>query len=111
VYKTIRKVQSVDFSRLQEYRKEQLLKIIECYEPKNIKNIYNADDTGLFCMLPPNKTLSLKGDPCNGGEHSRKRITNLLACNVNGTDILPPVIKKSENPQCYKIVRKLPINM
>ena len=36
-------------------------KIIECYEPKNIY-IYNVDDTGLFCMLPPNKTGSLKGD-------------------------------------------------
>jgi len=37
-------------------------------------------------MLPPNKTVSLKGDPCCGGENSRKRITVLLACNINGTD-------------------------
>jgi hypothetical protein len=37
----------IDSSRLEEYRKEQFLKIIEGYEPNNI---YSADDTGLFCM-------------------------------------------------------------
>jgi hypothetical protein len=50
------------------WRKEQLLKIIEGYEPKNI---YNADETGLFFRLPVNKTLSLKGDPCSGGKNSK----------------------------------------
>ena len=52
--------------------------------------ICNADDAGLFCMLPPNKMLGLKGDPCCSGENSRKRITVLLACNINGTDRPPP---------------------
>jgi hypothetical protein len=40
------------------WRKEQLLKIIEGYEPKNI---YNADETELFIKLPVNETLGLKG--------------------------------------------------
>jgi len=48
--------------------------------------IYNADDTGMFRMLPPNKIVSLKGDPCCGGENPRKKIAVLLACNINGTD-------------------------
>jgi hypothetical protein len=61
VYKTVSgKCKSVDPSTVEEWRKEQLLKIFESYEPKNI---YNADETGLFFRLPPNKTLSLKGDP------------------------------------------------
>jgi hypothetical protein len=37
-------------------------------------------------MLPPTKTVSLKGDPCCGGEKSSKRITVLLACSIIGTD-------------------------
>jgi hypothetical protein len=76
------------------------------YRPKNI---YNADETGLFFRLPPNKTLSLKADPCNGGKNSKERITVLLACNADGTDKLPPlVIGNSENPRCFKNVRQLP---
>jgi hypothetical protein len=91
---------------VEEWRKEQLLKIFGGYEPKNI---YNADETGLFFRLPPNKTLSLKGDPCNGGKNSMERITVLLACSADGTDKLPPLdIGKSENPRCFKNVRQLP---
>jgi hypothetical protein len=33
-----------------DWRREQLLKIIKGYEPKNI---YNADETGPFFRLPP----------------------------------------------------------
>jgi hypothetical protein len=50
-------------STVGEWRKEQLLKIINGYE---YKNIYNAGETGLFSRLPLNKTLSLKGNPWNG---------------------------------------------
>jgi hypothetical protein len=71
---------------LGEWRKEQLLKIIEGYEPKNI---YNADETGLFFMLPPNKILSLKGNLCSGGRNSKERIMVLLAYSVSGTDKTP----------------------
>jgi hypothetical protein len=46
-------------------------------------------------MLIPNKTVGLKGDPCCGGENSRKRITVLLACNINGTDrLLQSLLRK-----------------
>jgi hypothetical protein len=68
---------------VEEWRKEQLLKIFEGYKPKNI---YNAEETGLFFRLPPNKTLSLKGDRCSGGKNSKERITVLLAFNADGTD-------------------------
>jgi hypothetical protein len=88
---------------LKKWRKEHLLKIFEGYEPKNI---YNTDESGLFFRLPPNKTLSLKADPCNSGKNSTERITVLLACNANGTDKLPPsVIEKSEIPHCFKNVK------
>jgi hypothetical protein len=53
-----------------KWRKEQLLKIIEGYKPKNI---YNANETGLLFMLPSNETLSLEGYPCNGERIPRRR--------------------------------------
>jgi hypothetical protein len=59
-----------------EWRKEQLLKVIDAYGPKNI---CIADETGLFFRFPPNSTPSLKGDPCNGGKNSKEKITILLA--------------------------------
>jgi hypothetical protein len=107
VYETVLgECKSVDSSTVEEWRTEQLLKLFEGYEPKNI---YNVDETGLFFRLPPNKTLSLEGDPFNGGKNSKERITVLLACNADGTDKLPPLVTgKSENPCCFKNVGQLP---
>jgi hypothetical protein len=97
---------SVDSSTVGQWRKEKLLKIIEGYEPKNI---YNADETELFFRLPPNKTISLKRESCNGGKNSKEMIMVLSLCNANGTDKLPPlVIGKSEHSHCFTNVRKLP---
>jgi hypothetical protein len=109
VYKTVGRVQKHRLFNSGEWRKEQLLKIIEGYDNKNI---YSADETGLFFRLTPNKTLSLKGDPCTGGKNSKKWIIVLLACNDNGTDRLPPlVIGKSEHPCYLKMSESSPQNM
>ena len=43
--------QSLDPSTVEVRRKEQLLEIIASYEPQNI---CNADESGLYCMLPHN---------------------------------------------------------
>lgn len=32
------------------------------------QDIYNADETGLFYQMLPNKTLDVKGDRCHGGK-------------------------------------------
>jgi hypothetical protein len=86
--------------------KGTVLNVFEGYEPNNI---YNTDETGLFFRLPLNKTLSLKGDPCNGGKNFKDRIMVLLACSADGTDKPPPlVIGKSENRHCFKNVTQLP---
>jgi len=49
-----------------------VLQITEGYKPKNL---YNADEKGLFLRVPPNKTLSFKGDPCNGAKNSKQAIS------------------------------------
>ena len=45
---------SVDCSTVELWRKAQLLQIIEGYEPKNV---YSANETGLFVRLPHYKAL------------------------------------------------------
>ena len=81
--------------------------LIEGYEPHNI---FNADETGLFFKLLPDKTLGFKKEPCHGGKHSKERITVLVGANVDGSEKLPLfVIGKSKKPRCFKNVRSLPV--
>lgn len=73
-------------------------------------DIFNADETGLFCKLTPDKTLKFVGEKCVGGKLSKDRITVLIAANKTGTEkrkLL--VIGKSQNPRCFKN-KILPIN-
>jgi hypothetical protein len=45
-------------------------------------------------------------------ERIPRRMVTVIACNAIGTDKLPPlVIRKNENPCCFKNVRKLPTNV
>ncbi|GBN84748.1 hypothetical protein AVEN_8118-1 [Araneus ventricosus] len=48
------------------------------------KDIFNADETGLFYKLTPNQTLKNKGEKCVGGKLSKVRITILVCANMNG---------------------------
>uniref|UniRef100_A0A8C4SEN5 HTH CENPB-type domain-containing protein n=1 Tax=Erpetoichthys calabaricus TaxID=27687 RepID=A0A8C4SEN5_ERPCA len=81
--------------------------ILEEYEAKDV---FNADETGLFYRCLPNKTLSFKGQSCSGGKLSKERITVLVDCNSDGSEKLPLfVIGKSLKAQCFKNVRTLPV--
>lgn len=86
--------------------KEKLPDIVQGFHPDDI---YNADETGLFFKCLPDKTMALKGDPCNGGKNSKDRITVLLGANASGNNKLSPlVIGKSKKPRCFKNVTNLP---
>uniref|UniRef100_A0A8C4SC05 HTH CENPB-type domain-containing protein n=1 Tax=Erpetoichthys calabaricus TaxID=27687 RepID=A0A8C4SC05_ERPCA len=81
--------------------------ILEEYEAKDV---FNADETGLFYRCLPNKTLSFKGQSCSGGKLSKEQITVLVGCNSDGCEKLPLfVIGKSLKPLYFKNVRTLPI--
>lgn len=70
----------------------------------------NADETDLFYMMLPSKTLKIKGQHCHDGKHSKKRVTVLLSANTDGSDKRPlPVIGKSASPRCFEGNRSLPI--
>ncbi|KAK8781737.1 hypothetical protein V5799_016922 [Amblyomma americanum] len=61
--------------------------ILNAHDPRDV---YNPDELGLFFKIQPNKTLCLKGDDCHGGKVSKDRVTVLLCCNEDGSDMLKP---------------------
>jgi hypothetical protein len=73
---------------------------VEGYEPRDV---YNADERGLFFNVLPDRTLAYKGETCHGGKHSKDRLTVLLCVNSDGSDKqVPIVIGKSLKPRCFK---------
>ena len=67
------------------------------------KDIFNADKTGLFWRLLPDKTLASKSEKCFGGKKSKDRITVMVCANMNGTEKYPLfTIGKFRNPRCFK---------
>lgn len=87
--------------------KERLRELLEDYAPRNI---FNADESGLFYKCLPDRTLTFKGETCHGGKHSKERITILFATNMDGSEKLKPlVIGKSKKPRCFKGVTSFPL--
>ncbi|KAH7932181.1 hypothetical protein HPB51_029494 [Rhipicephalus microplus] len=74
------------------------------------RDIYNADEAGLFCNLLPNRTLALKGEACSGRKVSKECITVLFCANLDGSDKHGLfVIGKSARPRCFKKRECLPV--
>lgn len=73
-----------------------------------LKEIYNADEFGLFYQCLPDKSYQLKSEKCSGGKHSKIRITGLAAANAVGDKLPMFVIGKAKNPRCFKNIKKLP---
>ena len=48
-----------------------------------LRDIYNADEFGLFYQVLPNKFLNHKVERCSGG-HSKAKLTGLAAGNATG---------------------------
>jgi hypothetical protein len=85
---------------------ESLPFLMGCCETRDV---YNADETGLFFTVLPDRTLASKGESCHGGKHSKDRPTVLLCVNSDGSDKqVPIVIGKSPKPRCFKNVKKFP---
>jgi hypothetical protein len=73
---------------------------LEGYEPRDV---YNADETGLFFNALPDRTLAYKGETCHGGKHSKDRLTVLICVNSYGSDKqVLIVIGKSSKARCFK---------
>ncbi|SJX66502.1 related to transposase [Sporisorium reilianum f. sp. reilianum] len=72
--------------------------LIQQYHPADV---FNADETGLFYNMPPNKTIG--SSPASGLKKNKARITILFACNSTGTEKLDPFfIGHSQQPHAFK---------
>ena len=74
----------------------------------DLKDIYNAEEFGLFYQMHPEKSLDLKNEQCIGGKQSKVRITGMAASNALGDKIPMFVIGKSVKPRCFKGIKKKP---
>ncbi|XP_042911244.1 tigger transposable element-derived protein 6 [Parasteatoda tepidariorum] len=98
---------SVDAATIEEWKKN-LPNLTKGYKPKDV---FNADETGLFFNLLPDKSYVSKGDSCHGGKMSKLRLTVLLCCYSDGSEkVTPLVVGKSRKPRCFKNVRSFPTN-
>ena len=83
-------------------------KLLKGYTPKDV---FNADETGLFWRLLPDMTFSFKGDKCHGGKKSKERLSLLLCANMDGSEKLPFLaIGKFAKPRCFKGVNSIPLD-
>lgn len=80
---------------------QRLAKICEGF---NLKDIFNADETGLCFRALPSKTLAEKSDKCSGVKVSKDRLTVMLCASALGEKLKPLVIGKSAKPRCFKHV-------
>ena len=87
--------------------KYDILKLIR--EEFQNKDIFNADETGLFWKMTPDRTLSFRGDSCKGGKRSKERVTVLVAASALGEKLPLLVIGKSKRPHCFRGVLNLPV--
>ena len=68
----------------------------------------NTDEFGLCYQALSKKTLDLKDEKCTGGKHSKIRLSDIAAANMNGDKLPRFVIGKWSKPKCFKHVKKLP---
>jgi hypothetical protein len=87
---------------------ESLPSLLGGYEPRDI---YNADETGLFFNVLPDRTLAHKAESCHGGKYSKNRLTVLLCVNSDGSDKqVPIVIGKSPKPSASRTLKNCQLN-
>ncbi|KAE8738361.1 hypothetical protein FOCC_FOCC016158, partial [Frankliniella occidentalis] len=76
-----------------------------------LKDVYNADEFGLYINMLPDKTMCRKDEPesSKGNKQSKARVTVLLGSNADGSDkLLPLVIGKAKTPRALSGVQRLP---
>lgn len=82
--------------------RSELQVLISQYE---LDDVYNADETGLYWKLEPNKSLAT--GPITGTKKPKDRVTIMLTCNATGTHKLSPVfIHKYKMPHCLRNIDK-----
>ena len=71
----------MDLNVVNEWTTNVLPSLLAGYDPSDV---YNADETGLFYKMQPNKTLHFRGERCTGGKQSKERLSVLVGANMTG---------------------------
>lgn len=58
------------------------------------KDVFNADETGVFFKCLPNKTFAFKNDECKNGKHNKVRVTIMFCANMDGSEKIKPMVSK-----------------
>ena len=75
------------------------------------RNIYNADETGIYYCTLPDSTLTFSTDHLSGSKKVKDRITALVAVNMDGSDKRPLlIVGKSWQPRWFRGVQQLPLS-
>ncbi|KAK7092862.1 hypothetical protein V1264_008545 [Littorina saxatilis] len=96
----------VDEQLTDDWVEDVLKPTLRRYDPKDV---FNADEMGLFWRLLPNKTLAFKHEKCHGGKKSKDRITVMVCASMDGEKVPLLAIGKFKNPRCFKGIKHLPI--
>ena len=75
----------VNMETVSEWRTDKLPALLSEYAACDV---FNADETGLFYKVMPNRTLQLKGEKSHGGKLSKERITVMPVVNMDGSEKL-----------------------
>jgi hypothetical protein len=73
------------------------------------RDIYNADETGLFWKALPDRTLAFKNEGVSGRKLSKQRVTCLVCASMAGEKVPLLVIRKYANPRVFKSTNRLPV--
>ena len=80
---------------------ERLAAIKERIAAYNLCDIYNMDETGLFYMMAPGKTIGSR--QIEGAKKDKTRITIAFTCNADGSDrFVPMFVGHAEKPRCFQ---------
>jgi hypothetical protein len=80
--------------------------VLEGYEARDI---YNADEMGLFFKCLADRTLALKGETCRGGKKCEGATDGTIVYTQRWFKRVSIVIGKFAKPQCSKNIQKLPV--
>uniref|UniRef100_A0A3B3RCK7 DDE-1 domain-containing protein n=1 Tax=Paramormyrops kingsleyae TaxID=1676925 RepID=A0A3B3RCK7_9TELE len=95
---------AVQQKQVDSWLKTQMRRLLKTYDTRNI---FNADETGVFRKCLPDKAMEFRGEACHGGKKSKDRLTVLVAANMDEKTLLY-VIGKSKIPRCFKQTKVLP---
>ena len=98
---------SAPTTAIAQWKTDVLPKLLQTYRSRDI---FNADETGIFFEAMPHRMHVFKGKACHGGKKSKSCLTALLCANMDGSEKQPAlIIGKSKKPRCFKGIQSLPL--